>query len=126
MSAQNGDKLTEKPLYQGGGEFGGSNKSNRFAPQPVRSIPETTVNGIDKRWHLDKRNMDLGNGRGVSSEVFYDYYNGGNTWLGDDAIVKGGRTIYSSPKGNDTIYWNTPIIEDGWNKHVGNMLVGSP
>lgn len=115
-----------KPSYQEGGEFGGSNKSNRFVPQPIRSIPETTVNGIDKRWHFDKRNMNLGNGRGISSEVFYDYYNGGNTWLGDNAVVKGGRTIYSSPKGNDTIYWNTPIIEDGWNKHVGNMLVGSP
>jgi hypothetical protein len=84
------------------------------------------VKGNDKRWRLDKRSMDLGNGRGISSEVFYDYYNGGNTWLGDNAVVRGGRTIYSSPKGNDTIYWNTPIMEDGWGKHVGNMLVGSP
>lgn len=104
----------------------GSNKSNRFVAQFVNSIPEVNVNGIDRRWHLDKRNMDLGNGRGISSEVFYDYYDGGNSYLGDFAKVRGGRTIYSSPKGNDTIYFNTPTMEDGWYKHVGNMVVGSP
>lgn len=109
---------------EGGLKFGGSNKSNRFIPQPVRSIPETTVNGIDRRWHFDSRQQDLGNGYGMQTDVFYDYYNGGNQFLGDSAIPRGGRTIYKSPHGNDTLYWNTPAIEDGWYKHVGNMLVG--
>jgi len=86
----------------------GSNKSNRFAPQPVRSIPETTVNGIDRRWHFDTRQQDHGNGYGVKSQVFFDYYNGGNQYLGDLAPVKGGRTIYMSPHGNDTLYWSQP------------------
>lgn len=116
LKAQYGDKMPK---------FGGSNKSNRFVPQTVKNIPEIKVNGIDRRWRFDTRSMDLGNGRGITSDVFYDYYDGGNYYLGDQAIPRGGRTIYTSPKGNDTIYWNTPKQEDGWYKHVGNMLVGS-
>ena len=116
IKAQYGSKLSPATPYNRG-----QNK-----PNTINSIPEIKVNGIDRRWRLDKRSMDLGNGRGISSEVFYDYYDGGNSYLGDFAKVRGGRTIYSSPKGNDTIYFNTPTMEDGWYKHVGNMVVGSP
>lgn len=111
-----------KPSYQEGGEFGGSNKSNRFAPQPVRSIPETTVNGIDRRWRYDSRQQDHGNGYGVKSQTFFDYYDGGNTYLGDQAPIRGGRTIYMSPQGNDTLYWNQPS-KWIWYQH-GLMPVG--
>lgn len=98
MAAQNGDKLPQ----------GGSNKSNRFAAQPIKQIPEVTVNGIDRRWRYDRRQQDHGNGHKVISDTFFDYYDGGNRYLGDLAPIRGGRTIYVSPKGNDTLYWNQP------------------
>ena len=102
------EKKNEITKAQAGLKFGGSNKSNRFAPKPVKSIPEVTVNGIDRRWRFDRRNADLGNGHHVINDVIYDYYDGGNSYLGDLAVVKGGRTIYTGPKGNDTIFFKNP------------------
>ena len=83
-----------------------------------------TVDGIDRRWRFDRRNANLNNGYSVTSDVIYDYFNGGNSWLGDGAIVRAGRTIYRTPKRNDTIFWKTPksYIDNG----SGYMMIGSP
>lgn len=116
-------KLVQKvPKNQEGAKFGGSNKSNRFLPQPINQIPELTVNGHDKRWRFSTRQQDFGNGHGIKSQHFYDAYDGGNYYLGDASVDKGGRTIYYSPQGNDTIYWNTPT-EWIWYKD-GLMPIG--
>ena len=105
------DKSYLASNYKEGGlirkhQFGGSSKSNIFLPKQIKSIPEITINGTDKRLWFDRRQKDLGNGYKVTSDVIFDYYDGGNSWLGDMAKIKGARTIYSTPKGNDTIFWN--------------------
>ena len=74
----------------------------------ISAVPNVEVNGIDRRWRFDTRETNHGNGYGVKSQTFFDYYNGGNRYLGDSAPIRGGRTIYKSPKGNDTLYWNQP------------------
>jgi hypothetical protein len=122
------DKSYLASNYKEGGlirkhQFGGSNKSNRFISSGINNIPEININGIDRRWRLSKRGQNHGNGHGVTSEYFYDYYDGGNHYLGDNAVIKGGRTIYTSPKGNDTLYWNNPS-EWLWYKS-GLMPVGT-
>ena len=91
---------------KGGIKFGGSNKSNRFVSQG--KSPEVTVTGTDRRWKFDRRDANLGNGHHVINDVIYDYYNGGNSYLGDLAVVRGGRTIYTGPRGNDTIFFKDP------------------
>lgn len=117
-----------KLKYQIGGTLplGGSSKSNQFLPKPIQKIPEINVNGIDRRLRFDRREADHKNGRKVISETFFDYYNGGNRYLGDLAPIRGGRTIYTSPKGNDTLYWNQPSTwidyENGFMPVGGNQV----
>ena len=74
----------------------------------IHQVPEIISKGIDRRWRFDRRENPQGNGRNTISETFFDYYDGGNDYLGDLAPIRGGRTIYASPSGNDTIYWNQP------------------
>jgi hypothetical protein len=88
------------------------------SPNTIQSMPEITVNGIDRRIRFDRRSRNLGNGYGITSDVLYDYYGGGNHYLGDLAKILGGRTIYQTPKGNDTVFWKKPTdeveFEHGW------------
>lgn len=99
-------------------------QGTKFGAPKTNVLPEATVNGIDRRLRFDRRTSELGNGHRVISDVLYDYYNGGNHYLGDLAQVKGGRTIYQGPRGNDTIFWKTP---NKWLSSEGGFMdVGSP
>lgn len=113
LSAGEGQKLSPATPYNRG-----QNK-----PNTINSVPEINVNGIDRRWHFDTRESNHGNGYGVKSQTFFDYYDGGDRYLGDSSPIRGGRTIYISPKGNDTLYWHQPS-EWIYYQH-GFMPVGS-
>ena len=53
---------------------------------------------------FDRRSANIGNDRRVITETIYDYNDGRGNWLGDLAKVLGTRTIYETPKQNDTVY----------------------
>lgn len=53
---------------------------------------------------FDRRSADIGDNRQVITETIYDYDDGQGNWLGDLAKILGTRTIYKTPKQNDTIY----------------------
>ena len=57
---------------------------------------------------FDRREANIGNGRRVISENIFDYDDGYGNYAGDMARTLGGRMIYISPSGNDTIYYNYP------------------
>ena len=57
---------------------------------------------------FDRREANIGNGRRVISENIFDYDDGYGNYAGDMARTLGGRMIYISPAGNDTIYYNYP------------------
>lgn len=93
------EKITKA---QEGLKFGGSNKANRFISQPT-VLPEVTVKG-NRPYRFDRRVSDKGNGYKMISDVMYDEYNDNGEYWGDLAGVMGGRVIYQTPFGNDTIY----------------------
>ena len=102
-----GRKITK---FQKAGKLSPATPVNRLNPNSntVQSMPEIISKGVDRRWHFDTRESNHGNGYGVKSQTFFDYYDGGDKYLGDSSPIRGGRTIYISPKGNDTLYWRQP------------------
>lgn len=111
-----------KPSYQEGGEFGGSNKSNRFISEPYpQQTPEIIVNS-KRPYRFDRRELNLGNGHNVISDVmFREYVNGQHQ--GDASDIVAGRTIYQTPQRNDTIYGGyTPGGNGQWIRYDNGFM----
>lgn len=96
------EKKNEITKAQTGLKFGGSNKDNRFVSQQ-NVLPEVVVKG-NRPYRFDRRTTDLGNGYKMTSDVMYDEYDKNGGYYGDLSGIMGGRVIYQTPFGNDTIY----------------------
>lgn len=122
---QQGGSLNGIPFMQKGSSFKKAwnivpYKSNFSLPNEANVIvgpsliqpgllPEVTIMRPDRRLRFDRRENNIGGGRKVISEALYDYYNGGDRWLGDLATIPAGRVIYTSPYRNDTLYYNKNV-----------------
>lgn len=96
-----GSKMKKVSKKQTGGSLNGTTKSNRF--YTTQTLPEVVVKG-NKPYRFDRRVSNIGPGYNVISDVLYNEYDSDGTYLGDLSPIMGGRTIFQTPTGNDTIY----------------------
>lgn len=87
-------------------QYGGNVK--RTNPNTIKSIPEIIVKG-NRPYRFDRRVSDQGAGHKVASDILWNEYQNGK-YAGDLSGIAGGRTIYYSPQGNDTVYMNPSPI----------------
>lgn len=97
----NGCVAKFKKRFQYGGSLNGTTKSNRF--YTTQTLPEVVVKG-NKPYRFDRRVSNIGAGYNVISDMLYNEYDSNGNFLGDGSTIMGGRTIFQTPAGNDTIY----------------------
>lgn len=93
--------------YVTGDKCGGKVKKHQLG-----GIAKIIVDGTKKAFNyhnqypytFDRRELNIGNGRKVISDMIYNYYDDNGNYLGDNANRIANRTIYVSPNGNDTTY----------------------
>lgn len=71
---------------------------------PRNVLPEVVVKSRRLPYRFDRRVSNKGNGYKMISDVLYDEYDDKGQYWGDLSGVMGGRTIYQTPFGNDTVY----------------------
>jgi len=93
---------------------------------PVQ-LPELVVTAPVPPPVFDRRVRTYPGGHEIISDAIFDYYRHDDgtpsaTYMGDNAPIRGGRLIFTSPRGNDTIWTEpTPTTNDhkDWDKYYG-------
>lgn len=93
---------------------------------PVQ-LPELVVTAPVPPPVFDRRVRTYPGGHEIISDAIFDYYRHDDgtpsaTYMGDNSPIRGGRLIFTSPRGNDTIWTEpTPTTNDhkDWDKYYG-------
>lgn len=93
---------------------------------PVQ-LPELVVTAPVPPPVFDRRVRTYPGGHEVISDIIFDYYRNydgtpSGYYMGDNSPIRGGRLIFTSPRGNDTIWTEpTPTTEDlkAWEEYYG-------